>query len=296
MTSISSLAFFIFLILIIPVSINKIAYENVFPLIKHKFSLPLEIKQFYVPVILIEILCALVFQIWTKINYPLLDAIIFGKDLATKYSPTIKEVFNGPNLLYFIIVYLLCYFLGRANAKAFLNKIRKHIKDEKPLFELKDITLFGIWSAIIYSREEKVVFNLDILTDGDLLYSGELYHYDLAEDGLQTVTLKNTKRFLVSIDKVQGKNEKKYSIPGELTHFVASKVKNINIRSIVGSSDGSVFWGEKIKGSLETNKKFVELLQKDYERLIKEVTEKTSESSTKTPQKKQSSKKNSPNT
>lgn len=259
MASFSLLALFVLVLFFVPVAIFKIGYEKKVPLIKHDFSLPLELRQFYLSVVSIMVIAGFVFGFFSEFDAALADKIFFS---SPSIQASVKDFCTLPNFLYFIVTYGLCFLFGVLSGHWKIVEIRKHLENGNPLFELKDISLFGLWTAIIFSKKGTLTLSLDILTDGDLLYSGDLYHYEKTEGNLSTITLKNTKRFLVPIDKVKGNDEKKYLIPGEFTYFFISKIKNINIRAIVEEKDKLVFWGETVIGELAKSKKFKEELEK----------------------------------
>jgi hypothetical protein len=228
-----------------------------------------------------------------EINYKVLDHI-FGLGDKSSVGLSFKELLTIPTISFFVLLYILSYLWGCWASNRKQDSIKKHIEKETPLFNLRDISLFGLWSAIIYSNESSVEINIDILTDGDLLYSGELYHFELNESGMSTITLKDTKRFLVGLSEVKGKNEKKYSIPGEFTHFFVSKVKNINLKSIIESEGKTVFWGENLGYQVFDEKKFQADLKKIMSESFKNAVNQSNKAKSENKKANNGSRKNTP--
>lgn len=267
MGSISFLALLLIVFFIIPVAIFKIGYDLKIPLIKHDFSLLLEAREFYFPVFLSIILLSEVFyfvDLYTPLDpacFNLLNRIIFGPTIGI----SLHEFFNAQAGIFVSILYGSNFFIGRKIGDERKRQVREHIGTSRPLYELKQHNLIGLWAAVLFCELDSVTMSLDILTDGDLLYSGDLYHYETNDSEIKTIILKNTSRFLVPLNEVSGKNEKKYLIPGEFTYFFVSKIKNINIKKIVKESGKFVFWGELVRSQIEVDEAFKLGLKKALE-------------------------------
>lgn len=272
MGSISLTAIFIFAFILLPVAILKIGFELHFPLLRHKFSLPLEVKRFYSNLLLVYavtyfgmLISNAIFEYFFSfelgINWHFIDSALFNKP--SVQSVSFADAIEWPTFLFLSIVYFLSWLWGICLGKKQRLAIVDAISSGKDLFNFRDINMFGIWAAVLHTQDN-IKVTIDILTTSDRVYTGKLYHYETNEDGLFSISLKSAQRFLVNLDEIKGKDEEKYLIPGEITFFLSSQIRNINIRTIEKETSEVLYISEKFNLDMleEELKKHQEIFNK----------------------------------
>jgi hypothetical protein len=259
--SLSLLVLTISILLILPIALWKSFHDYKFPLISHEFSFPIELRRFYFPYLGVFFgLCSIYFFLGFVPNWSFFDRAIFPAG-ESGVKTGIQEVLNYPTLIFLVLLYLLSGLGGTFFGTLHRQKITKAMAESKDFFAIQDVKLVGLWGALL-NRGRKLTVNLDILISGNLLYSGTLFYYEADKSKINVLALKNTRRYLIPLSEVRGTEERKFDIPGDVTYFPGSTIKNINIRNIILEEDDRVIYGKNIDA------KSIEELEKIFEKLL----------------------------
>lgn len=196
--SLSLLVLISFVFFIFPISLWKAGYDFQFPLRSHKFSFPTELVKFYIPYLVIFFIAVGIFTCFGfEPNWELFDHALFPH--LKNLSPiSMREILNLQTILFFILLYSLSFAAGFGCGKLDNYRIARAMSNGFDLFAISNVKLVGLWGALFNSGRTPQV-HLDVLTVGDILYSGMLYHYEVNDENLVGLALKQTKRFLVPL-------------------------------------------------------------------------------------------------
>lgn len=247
MTGVSLPVLLIFLLLVLPVCFIKLGYDRKFPLKAHQFSMPIEIQKFYLPVFswgllffLVSGWCGLTPQ-WSVFDHALFPAANPSE------APRAADLVNWQTVSFLAVFYLSTWGTGMGLGLWDRKRVTDAINGSGNFLLNPTVKLVGLWGALLNVKGQSKI-SVDVLAVGDILYSGTLFHYEFTGDQLTSLALKDAKRFLVPLSEVQGKDENNYPIPGRITYFNGSQIKNVNIRNIEEEKDGTLILAENFLG------------------------------------------------
>lgn len=275
-------AIFFFLV---PVSIWKATYDWSFPLHKHSLPLSREILNFHFPYFLFAFLPAvgIFLHCGAKPAHQLIAVMFFptlnGPGTPALSSSLLDELVSWVNLGFIALVYIFSAVGGYIVGLIRWRKLRSALIAKRALYLTDKTGLIGFWGALMPRNSNDAKVTLDILTNQQVLYSGELFYYNLEDGCLDSIALRKVQRFLTTtLQDVNGepknkeKREKRYDIPGEVTFFLGSNIANINIREIIEQRKGTSVISENVQNV--TTKEFENDLKELLKGAIKEQFEK----------------------
>lgn len=237
--TISAILFVIYVL--IPISLLKIGFNKSLRLAAHEFSFLTELSKFYWLYAVTLILICLVFYAIgvsphdTFWSYALFPGSTKGRPLA------ILELANIETGTFMLSLYASCFCVGIIRGRLETKKLEQWARSSSPLILPPEMDIVSIWDLIFKypsvdvrdkSSPQNVQLYIDILANGDILYTGTLSYYDARKSELVCVVLRNTKRATVPLNEIKGVESEMFTIPGDVMFFPGSQIKNLNIRSV----------------------------------------------------------------
>lgn len=238
--SLSLLVLIVSVLFIFPIATVKVGYESEFPLRSHKFSLPIEMKKFWLPVVVILTLTILVLNFMgATLTLDLIDHALFPQQYDVSEKISLRDFLHLDYLAFSLTYFGSCYLWGRKQARIDKEDIRIFkAENKRALIFHQNSKFIGFWGTFFHTGEA-VDIHIDVLTSGERLYTGLLYYYEANNESLSGLALTHTKRFLDKLEGIKGNDEEKYSIPGRVTYFNGAQINNINIRFVEQQIGGS---------------------------------------------------------
>lgn len=285
MGSVSFLVVLLFFYFVLPVTLLKIGYDRVLPLRRHKFSFPVEFRKFYFPATaVLAFLCVIFYFLGFNLQWDIFNAALIPNYKSHDGVVTLERVANAETISFFSSLFIMSFWCGCLRAKRHKKQMERAARDGEDFFAQDQVKMIGFWQTLeVHYRKSgrrgltknkkkpKLTVTLDVLIEGDRLYTGTLFHLDLSDDSLKSIALKGTRRFLVPLDEVKGNDESKYDIPGEITYFNVEKIKNINIRRIEEETDSDYLLVEEMGRVFRSTRELEEAVEMALNELKKKV-------------------------
>ena len=236
--SLPLLAVFVLLIFIFPFLVWKAFHDHAFPLAIERLPLYREFRQFYIW-FLLSFIVPIGFFSLSNYTYDtkFYALLLFPSNIPHEGLGDLieGEIATKPNVVFLVFLYAQSAFFGYHHGGINLKRLKKHLDRSRDLYQSSFTELVGFWGALLKSSPKRIpVVTLNIFTKSGVLYEGRLFDYAVKDSCLANVALKDVERFIVEdIKEVHGdKNERRYSIPGDVVYFEGADISNVNVKSI----------------------------------------------------------------